>query len=309
MPNNSFIIIDHVVDNPYFNLAAEEYLLHQFDQNIIFTYVNQASVVIGKHQNAFDECQLDFCSAHNIQIARRLSGGGTVFHGPGNLNFCFIKNGQDSTKLIDFKKHLTPINEFLHSLNIDSVYSGRNDLLVDGFKVSGNAEHVFNKKKRVIHHGTLLFDADLHALSASIAPKTHMRFETHAVKSVRSKVKNLNTFLTQPIDFKTFNNKLTDFLTEYFNAVSYQFTSRDLAGIQELMDTKYRTWDWIFGYSPKCTVEISLDNAQRMALVVTKGMIQEATSANEELDQLIKTTIGKSFSPQTFESLGFSIQF
>lgn len=306
---DSFIIIDHQVDNPFFNLAAEEYLLHHFKQNVVFLYINKPTVVVGKHQNAFDECQIDFCNNHSIEIIRRLSGGGTVFHGPGNLNFCFIKNGNDATKLIDFKKHLTPVNAFLHSLGIPSEYSGRNDLLVDGFKVSGNAEHVYSKHKRVIHHGTLLFDADLTSLNQSIAPKPHMQFDTHAVKSVRSTVRNLNTFLTEPFSFKSFSDKMFDFLTTYYKAKTYRFTDNDLREIESLIATKYATWDWNFGYSPKFTVTIQAKNNAHIQLKVIKGIIDSAEATSGINQTMITKCIGKPFIKSTFESIGLDVSF
>lgn len=303
-----FIIIDHQSDDPCFNLAAEEYLLHEFNQNVVFLYVNKPTVVVGKHQNAFDECQIDFCHNNDIQIIRRLSGGGTVFHGPGNLNFCFIKNGKDATKLIDFKKHLTPVNAFLHELGIPSEFSGRNDLLVDGFKVSGNAEHVYSKRKRIIHHGTLLYNADLTSLNQSIAPKNHMTFETHAVKSVRSNVKNLHTFLDQPIDFKRFNEDMFDFMKQHYSCEVYSFSKTDLVAIDQIMTSKYATWEWNFGYSPKFSVSIKTNDNQSIKLNIIKGIVDSIVSNDSEIES-IHTCIGKPFIRSTFEALGLKIAF
>ncbi len=303
---NSFIIIDHQDDNPFFNLAAEEYLLHNFKENVVFLYVNNPSVVIGKHQNAFDECQIDFCESNDIQIIRRLSGGGTVFHGPGNLNFCFIKNGEDSTKLIDFKKHLTPVNEFLHGLGIPSEYSGRNDLLVDGFKISGNAEHVYNKAKRVIHHGTLLYDADLSSLKQSIAPKAHLHFETHAVKSVRSTVRNIKTFLEAPLSFERFNQDMFSFMSSYYNAAPYRFTPEDLKEIDALIEAKYSQWDWNFGYSPKFEVAVQLGDDIQIQCKVVKGMITKVESNSGLLTQL-QDCVGLPFTKKTFKTIGLDV--
>ena len=259
-----FIIIDHVSTNPHFNLAAEEYLLHQRSENVVFLYSNVPSVIIGKHQNAFDECQVRYCNDLDIKIVRRLSGGGTVFHGPGNLNFCFIKNGKDKSKLIDFKKHLEPVNAFLHSIGIPSVYSGRNDLLVDGYKISGNAEHVYSKAKRVIHHGTLLFDADLKTLHKSISPKQHIQFETHAVKSVRSKVRNIKESLSDDMTFESFTEKMYSFLSAYYNAEVYRFTPSEISEIESLSETKYETWEWNFGYSPKFKATVNLSTNEHI---------------------------------------------
>jgi lipoate---protein ligase len=306
---DSFIIIDHHTQDPRFNLAAEEYMLQQFDKNVVFLYVNTPCVVIGKHQNAFDECQVSFCEKHEIQIIRRLSGGGTVFHGPGNLNFSFIKNGKDRSKLIDFKKHLEPVNAFLHSLEIPSVYSGRNDLLVNDFKVSGNAEHIYSKKNRVIHHGTLLFDVDLKSLTSAIAAKSNMAFKSHAVKSVRSRVNNLITSLANPLAFNDFNELMHHFLKAYFKAETYVFTHADVAEINALVRDKYQTWEWNFGYSPKFSVEVTDSKGQQFEATVTKGLIESIKSTDQNMNQKLQASRGMTFTSNTFNNLGFSIQF
>ncbi|MFT5723442.1 MAG: lipoate-protein ligase A [Bacteroidia bacterium] len=306
---DDYIIIDHDEQDPYFNLAAEEYLLHHFDENIIFLYDNNPCVVLGKHQNAFDECQVAFCALNGIEIIRRLSGGGTVFHGPGNLNFTFIKNGKDTSKLIDFKKHLVPVNAFLHGLNIPSEFSGRNDLLVDGYKVSGNAEHIYNKKKRVIHHGTLLYDADLKSLNQSIAPKTHMAFTSHAVKSVRSRVNNLIHSLPKPLTFKQFKDSMFHFLMDYHKAKMYQFTPNDITAIKALAASKYQTWDWNFGYSPKFNVQITEASGAQFDVHVVKGLIEKIDSTNNEINARLQKIIGQSFTTETFQTCAIEIVF
>jgi lipoate---protein ligase len=302
-----FIIIDYETSNPHFNLAAEEYLLHHKSENVLFLYVNEPSVIIGKHQNAFDECQIRFCEEANINIVRRLSGGGTVFHGPGNLNFCFIKNGKDRSKLIDFKKHLEPVNAFLHDLGVPSKFSGRNDLLVDGFKISGNAEHVYSKQNRVIHHGTLLFDADLKTLNKSISAKSNINFETHAVKSVRSKVSNIKKYLPESLDFESFKLKMFSFLKTYFNASTYQFSTNEIKEINAISKAKYETWDWNFGYSPKFKAILSLQDYEAIELQVLKGKIDSVKCASNSLMNTLQGVIGQNFTQENFQKVGLEV--
>jgi lipoate-protein ligase A len=305
--NQKFLFIQHESSDPYFNLAAEEYLLHNFEENVVFLYVNQPSVVVGKHQNAFDECQIEFCRENNIQIARRLSGGGTVFHGPGNLNFCFIKNGKETNKLIDFKAHLDPVISFLISIGIPAEYSGRNDILVDGFKVSGNAEHVFSKRKRVIHHGTLLFNADLKSLNQSIAPKSTIEFETHAVKSVRSKVKNIVDLNVLQFDFQEFKKQLGTYLIKHYKSAVYELKKPDLEQINALVETKFGTWEWNFGYSPKFKAVLTLNDERQVTLDVKKGVIDGCNTNDAGLSQQLQTCVGKRFLRETFSALGFDV--
>lgn len=297
MASNCLLLVSET-DDVYFNLATEEYLLHHFDQDIVFLYINADAVVLGKHQNAFSECRITKCRENGVSVARRLSGGGTVYHGDGNINFCFIRNGEASDKLIDFKKHLEPVQAFLHSKGLPSEYSGRNDLLLDGKKISGNAEHVFKRKNRVIHHGTLLYNADLSRLNESIAPKNRVEFKTHAVQSVRSVVANIQDYLNQTESMDAFYRELGQFLGDYFLADEYQLSSEDRQSINELVREKFGTWDWNFGYSPSFTVSLTHDSGETTYVQVKKGFIQDVKGflASSDLK-------GMSYKPETFEGL------
>lgn len=156
----NYILISETND-PYFNIATEEYLLKNFSDNFLFIYRNETSVIVGKHQNVFAEVNLMDVWKQNIPIVRRITGGGTVYHDLGNMNFSFVETGEKG-KLIDFKKYLTPVIGFLKTIGIDAVIGEKNELKVGGAKVSGNAEHVY--RNRLVHHGTLLFDANLNKL-------------------------------------------------------------------------------------------------------------------------------------------------
>lgn len=305
---DKWLVIQPSSDSPFNNLATEEYLLHHFDENIIFLYVNTPSVVIGKHQNAFDECNTHFCKQKNIETVRRLSGGGTVFHGPGNLNFCLIQNGKELEKLIDFKKNLAPVNQALHELGLASEYSGRNDLLLHGFKISGNAEHVFSKKKRVIHHGTLLFDADLKSLNQAIRPKSNIHFKSHAVKSVRSQVANIVDYLSTPMSFEEFQQHISDSLVKQFGAKSYVFSEQEKETIQSLAESKYKTWEWNYGYSPSFESVLEIDS-NRLEVKVKKGIIQEAKLINEGGEKSIDSLIEQAYTAETLQQTGLGIDF
>jgi lipoate-protein ligase A len=242
------ICIERKNTNPYFNLAAEEYVLKEFTDDVFMLWRNEPCIIVGKHQNTLAEINLDFVKENNIAVVRRITGGGTVFHDLGNLNFTFIKNGE-AEKLINFRKFTLPIIEVLAKLGIEAKFEGRNDLTICGRKFSGNAEHVH--KNRVLHHGTLLFSAQLTELSQALKVDLS-KFEDKAVKSVRSRVTNISEHLTQTMDVAGFEKMIHDHIAEkYEDFQVIEFTDDDIYKIEQLVEEKYNTWEWNFGYSPK----------------------------------------------------------
>ena len=159
------LILDSPSTDPHFNLAAEEYLLKETDRDYAFFYINGPSIIIGKHQNAWAEINLPWTRKNNIPVVRRISGGGTVWHDEGNLNFSFVLTGEEG-KLVNFREYAAPVLDFLVKLGIPAEFGKRNEIMVEGLKISGNAEHVF--RKRVLHHGTLLFSSDLSQLKDAL---------------------------------------------------------------------------------------------------------------------------------------------
>ena len=228
-------------------MAAEEYLLRNKNDDYQFFYINAQSVIIGKHQNALAEINLPYLERHNIPLFRRLSGGGTVFHDKGNLNFCFIKNGE-SSDLVNFKKATEPIIKVLNTWGIPARNGERNDLLVDYKKISGNACHVF--KRRVMHHGTLLYNSNLETLTDCLK-NDPLRFKDKAVKSVKSEVINLKSIFKQDWNAAEFLEQLVEAIRqEESTVVPYTFTEEDLIHIHALQTSKYSQTDWNYRYGP-----------------------------------------------------------
>lgn len=260
--------------DPYFCLAAEEYLLKNFSEDIFMLWQSEKAVVVGKHQNAMAEINHRFVSENNIAVCRRISGGGTVFHDAGNVNFTYIKNVK-STAEISFKQFTEPVVKALAKLGIEATTSGRNDLLINGLKISGNAEHVY--KNRVLHHGTLLFNSDLENLGQAIkvAPG---KYESKAVQSNRSPVANISQFLQTPMTTGEFIQFLLDFILENSENSFYFLNENDIQTIEKLSAEKFKTWEWNFGYSPKYSfknvVEIE-GKILKIEMVVEKGIIVE----------------------------------
>lgn len=268
------LVFESTTTNPFFNIAAEEYLLKNFSDDCFMVYQNSPSVIVGKHQNTLAEINYQFVKEKNIPVIRRLSGGGTVYHDMGNINFTFIKNAQIENKLVDFQKFTKPIIELLQQLGADAKFEGHNDIRINGLKISGNAEHVF--KKRVLHHGTLLFNSDLNILNESInSPKGI--FEDKAVKSRRSIVTNIKNYLNEEISVEEFKERLLKYIiSTNLETKEYKFSLNDIESIKNLITKKYTTWDWNFGYSPSYNLKNSIKTSQGdidFSLVVEKGII------------------------------------
>lgn len=261
--------------NPFFCLATEEFLLKNFSEDIFMLWQSEDTVVVGKHQNAMGEINYPFVRKNNITVARRISGGGTVFHDSGNVNFTFIKNVSSPSE-ISFKLFTEPVVEALDKLGVKATTSGRNDLLIDGLKVSGNAEHVF--KNRVLHHGTLLFDSNLDTLGDAIKVVPG-KYEGKAVQSNRSHVANISSYLPKQMGIDKFISFLISVQAQKEGNRLYELRKDDIATISELASDKFITWDWCFGYSPKYTFrnEVEVDGRTlKVFLEVKKGIIENA---------------------------------
>lgn len=280
--------------DPYFNLAAEEYFLKNFQEDFFMLWRSRQSVVVGKHQNALAEINHEFVHENHIPVARRLSGGGTVFHDPGNVNFTFIRNVEKVSE-VNFKIFTIPVIEALKKLGVEAYTTGRNDLLIDGKKISGNAEHVH--RNRVLHHGTLLFDSRLEALKGALKVDLS-KFEDKAVQSNRSEVTNISNYLTSPISVEEFTAFLfAEISQNYTEFQVYELTPTDIEAIQKLSIEKYQTWDWIFGYSPRYRFSNKLETKIgeiQISLLVEKGRIVEVSlvgAISPELSQKIGETL------------------
>jgi lipoate-protein ligase A len=260
-----------------FNQATEEYFLKNFEADFYMLYRNKAAVIIGKHQNTLAEINLHKCEEEGIEIIRRLSGGGTVFHDEGNLNYCFISKGEKG-ELINFRKYSQPVIDVLQSLNVNAKFEGKSDLTIDGMKFSGNASHIYRSK--VMQHGTMLFSSDLSRLN-SLLKVNPLKFKDRGVRSIRSRVTNISDHLSAPLSIEELQNKIIDHVQKEFSGVkAYELTESDHQAILKLMEEKYLKWEWNFGYSPKYKFErlISFANGNilEIELDIEKGKISRA---------------------------------
>jgi lipoate---protein ligase len=270
------LCIAHPFTDPYFNLAAEEYLLRNFSDNCFMLWRSEKSIIVGKHQNTLAEINMDFVRDNGIDVVRRLSGGGTVFHDPGNLNFTFIMNGHEG-RLVDFKKYTLPVLEVLRNISVNAEFSGKSDLTIGGKKFSGNAEHVY--KKRVLHHGTMLFSSNLDDLELALMVNPE-KYQSKAVKSIRSRVTNISDHLKLKMDVLQLRDMIMNHIMDKFSGSRlYEFTDHDIKRIIEIRNERYITWEWNFGYSPSYLLEKSFVTSRgniRVQLHVSGGTIQNA---------------------------------
>jgi len=260
---------------PYFNLAAEEYVFNNFEDDTFMLWKNDPSVIIGKHQNTFAEINHEFIEERGIKVVRRISGGGAVYHDHGNLNFTFTSKG-DPTHLVDFNKYNLVIVNVISKLGIQVETGPRNSLYINGRKISGNAEHVY--KNKVLHHGTLLFNSDLNNLEKAIYP-ANLTYEDKAVKSISSKVINISNFLQQSLGIDEFADFIiTDILKSDSEAYLYSFSEEDIRQINLLKDEKYTKWEWNYGYSPAfsfSTMFLTGDQSLQATILVKNGIIED----------------------------------
>ncbi|PTK58017.1 lipoate--protein ligase, partial [Staphylococcus nepalensis] len=194
-------ISNHNITDPTLNLAMEEYILKNMpnDDSYFLFYINRPSIIIGKNQNTIEEVNQPYIDEHGIDVVRRISGGGAVYHDTGNLNFSFITD-DDGNSFHNFKKFTEPIVEALKSLGLDAEMSGRNDIQVGNAKISGNA--MVKVKDRMFSHGTLMLNSELNEVQNALRVNP-AKIKSKGIKSVRSRVANISEFLEESLDIDT----------------------------------------------------------------------------------------------------------
>lgn len=241
--------------DPYWNLALEEHLLLSRGQgDFLLLWQNASTIVVGLHQNTREEINPSFVEEHGVRVVRRRSGGGAVYHDLGNLNFSFITaNAEAGSNAM--RRFTGPVVRALRGLGLKAQADGRNDITISGVKVSGNAQALH--RGRILHHGTLLFAADLDFLGQALRVRPE-KFASKSVKSVRSRVGNIKDFLppelAQGFDAEALaRSLLREMERESGGALEgLSLSDEDLQAVAGLRENKYLTREWNYGRSPAC---------------------------------------------------------
>ena len=241
--------------NPAWNLALEQYVFDHLpkDEDYFMLWQNDNTVVVGKYQNTDEEINPEIVEKENIHVVRRLSGGGAVYHDLGNLNFTFITDTH-KTEDFNFTYFTKPVIQTLARFGIHAKFNGRNDLTIDGAKFSGNSQ--YSKEGRIMHHGTLLFNSDLGHISEILAYKPE-KYKQKGVKSVRSRVANISDFLDKPLSINEFKQALVQEVFKTSSVKTYNLDDKDLEMIETIKSSRYDTWEWNYGASPKFNIKKS----------------------------------------------------
>ena len=247
------IYIENTSVDPYFNLACEEYCLTTLlvTEDIVMLWRDDNAIIVGSYQNTAEEINAEYVARSQIKVARRITGGGAVYHDLGNLNYTFIL-GVEELETLDMKLFAMPVVKALAKMGVTAELSGRNDITIDGRKISGTAQHIDNK--RLLYHGTLLFDSNLNILADCLKVNID-KIESKGIKSVKSRVTNIKDHLHENYDVLEFKKLLIYYLFENSGFKEYKLTEEDITNINRLAKEKYSTQAWIYGESPDCNVK------------------------------------------------------
>ena len=277
--------------NPYYNMAFDEYCLESLpmDEPVFYLWQNRPAVIVGFNQEVNTEVNLDYLKENGIDLVRRVTGGGAVFHDLGNLNYTIVGRSEDLER--DYPEYASIMAKALQSLGVPATLSGRNDILVEGRKVSGFAKRVC--KNRLMVHGTLMYNVDVDVLTKVLNP-SNTKLQSKGIASVRSRVANLCDYLPEIPNIQTFSNRLEEILSCNNADTEYQLSDTDLANIQLLTDKKFATWEWNYGRSPKAT----LTHSSRLAcgtveihLTLTENRISSCRFGGDFLGNLPATDL------------------
>lgn len=294
-------IINEITD-PYYNLALEEYLLKYFpleENELFYLWQNKPSIIVGRNQNVFEEINLREAAKAGIPVIRRISGGGTVYHDLGNLNFTFLAP-YSKENLNNYRKFTEPIIKVLRELGIPASFYGKSDIRIGSKKISGNAQSFY--LKRMIHHGTLLFASNLEKLNLFLKAKGN--YISKSVRSNPSATVNIKDYVPTDFNISDLYQALMDYIVGSLEANLIHLSTEDFEVVNKLKTEKYLTWDWNYGESPEFVrkgeeaevlvkegriIDLKLNNLSEEV----STFVSSALHGKRYLETVIKTTLDK----------------
>ena len=267
-------------NKPDFNIALEEYCFKQMTQfdKIFILWINEPSIIVGKNQNTHAEINEKYVKEKGIHVVRRISGGGAVYHDLNNLNYTIISNEDCDSRRFDFKAFSEPVIQTLKDLGVEAQFTGRNDITINGKKISGNAQAYLGG--RVMHHGCILFDVDLTVLSKALESSDKI-VDAKGVKSVRSRVGNILPNLSEKITVTQFAERILEHMKrKYPEMREYHFDEEELQAIEDGRQMKFGNWNWNFGTNPVAGIirERRYPAGKTQVFIDTKnGVIEDVT--------------------------------
>lgn len=276
--------------NPYFNIATEEFLLKNRNENILFLYKNTPAVIIGKHQIHNLEVNIPYVIRNQTPVIRRISGGGSVFHDSENLNYAIISS--QGKAWVDFELFTKPLIFYLRELGLNPELRSKSDIRINGKKISGNASHIY--KKRILHHGSILFNTNLEQLTTALKNKPSC-YQSQTVNSRRSIVTNIASHLQTPLLFQDFEKDFIAWLHKN-KTITQEITlsNSDKEAINKLIEDKYQTSEWNVAYNANYSFKNTFlhdGNIAQLTLEVRKGICKNTMAKgmqHKDIQQLTK---------------------
>ena len=246
------LFVENFNTDPYCNHALEEWLMDNQPLDCFMLWRNQKAILLGRNQNAYSEINLPYIKQHDIKVVRRITGGGAVYTDEGNIMFTFI-SCTGSRNFADFRKFTEPVLAALKTLGVPAEFAGRNDMLIDGKKFSGNAQCLYHGK--LLHHGTLMYNADTGELAKALTA-SHLKLKDKGIASVKSRVTNISEYMPKPMDIEDFRAFLFDSVMRNFSdARLFRLSEKDWDEVKIKAAAKHATSEWIFGNNPEFTVQ------------------------------------------------------
>lgn len=293
--------IENPSTDPYFNMAFDEYCLeHRIaDEPFFYLWQNKPAVIVGANQQIHTEVNVPYLKEHGIVLARRVTGGGAVYHDLGNLNYTIVGEAKEMES--DYPEYACMMQQALQQLGVPATLSGRNDILVNGLKVSGFAKRM--AKGRIMVHGTLMYDVDVEVLSNVLTPPA-IKLEAKGIASVRSRVGNLKDFLPHIPDIHALRSALLRILSGGCTERIPCIDGKMLAEIEQLTKQKFADWHWIYGHSPQATLTQTAKlscGTVTIHLFINKGMIEQCTFEGDFLGNLPTTQLEEALTGIAYE--------